>query len=176
MTDISKDDALLWQEVVSDVQELKQTNKTSACKPQKKHILKKPTDTVPFYKNFNHTLELNTTADIDKRTFQRFKKEKSEPQAILDLHGLTVDEAYSKVHHFIISCYNQHKRTVLIITGKGLEHKEQDMFAPKGSLKQIVPEWLKESELKNMILSFIHPSPKLGGSGALYILLRRKKP
>ena len=175
MTDISENDALIWQQVISDVQKLKKANRTSVTKPQKRCFASKPSFTISFYQNFDHRLELDTQADIDKRTFQRFKKEKSQPEAVLDLHGFTTDIAYEKVCNFIISSYNQNKRIVLIITGKGLEHENQDIFTPKGSLKQIVPEWLKSDELKNMILSFIHPSPKLGGTGALYILLRRKR-
>jgi len=157
------------------IQKLKTVGRTSS-KPSTGKVLKREqTLTIPFHKNFHHTLELNTKADIDKQTFKRFKKEEFPLEGTLDLHGLTIDSAYTAVYHFIVSSYNQNKRTVLIVTGKGLEHNNQDIFEPKGSLKQIVPEWLKNDELKNMILTFIHPSPKLGGSGALYILLRRKK-
>ena len=55
------------------------------------------------------------------------------------------------------------------------EHPDEDIFAPKGVLKDRVPQWLQIEELKQLILSYIHPSEKLGGSGALYILLRRKR-
>lgn len=175
MTDIPQNDILLWQQVVSDVQKTNNTNPPLLSKQKQKRLSRKPNDTVPFYKNFNHTPELNGQANIDKRTFLRFKKEIFPPEAVLDLHGLTIDSAYQKVYDFIVSSYNRNKRTILIITGKGLEHKDQDMFAPVGSLKQAVPMWLQSDELKNMILSFIHPSAKLGSEGALYILLRRKR-
>lgn len=174
MTDISQDDVLLWQQTVADVQKIKKTNR-AGTKTQKKSLKKTPSETVPLGKNFKHNLELNTHADIDAQTFKRFKKEKFKIEATLDLHGLTIDKAYDAVYHFIVSSYNQNKRVVLIITGKGLEHKEQDIFSPIGSLKQSVPTWLQNDEMKNMILSYTHPTPKLGGSGALYILLRRKR-
>ena len=175
MTDMTTEDELIWQSVISDVEKLKKTKRISPSPQKKKGLKKDQSLTVPFNKNFHHTLELNTTADIDKQTFKHFKKEELGVQASLDLHGFTLSAAHEAVHNFIIFSYNQGKRAVLIITGKGLPHKEQDIYQAKGSLKQSVPEWLKSDELKNMILSFIHPSAKLGGNGALYILLRRKK-
>jgi len=175
MTDTSADDEILWQEVTSGVQKLKTDTRVHTAKTLKKRASKEKTLTVPFDKNFSHTPSLNTKADIDKQTLKRFKKEEFGIEALLDLHGFTVDAAFSAVKRFIISSYNQNKRAVMIITGKGLPHKEQDIFAPKGSLKQSVPLWLQSDELKNMILTFIHPSPKLGGNGALYILLRRNR-
>lgn len=175
MTDTLKNDETVWQEVTSGVQKLKTDTHVQSLKTLKKHGSKEKTLTVPFDKNFCHTPTLNTTADIDKQTLKRFKKEEFGVEASLDLHGLTIDAAFSAVQRFIISSYNQNKRAVLIVTGKGLPHKEQDIFAPKGSLKQSVPLWLQSDELKNMILTFIHPSPKLGGNGALYILLRRNR-
>lgn len=175
MTDTLKNDEAVWQEVTSGVQKLKKDTHIQSLKAFKKRNSKEKTLTVPFDKNFCHTPTLNTKADIDKQTLKRFKKEEFGVEGVLDLHGFTIDAAFSAVQHFIISSYNQNKRAVLIVTGKGLPHKEQDIFAPKGSLKQSVPLWLQSDELKNMILTFIHPSAKLGGNGALYILLRRNR-
>jgi len=175
MTDTSADDEILWQEVTSGVQKLKTDTRVHTAKTLKKRASKEKTLTVPFDKNFSHTPSLNTKADIDKQTLKRFKKEEFGIEALLDLHGFTVDAAFSAVKRFIISSYNQNKRAVMIITGKGLPHKEQDIYEAKGSLKKSVPLWLQSDELKNLILTFIHPSPKLGGEGALYILLRRNR-
>lgn len=175
MTDTSADDEILWQEVTSGVQKLKTAPRVHTAKTLKKRASKEKTLTVPFDKNFSHTPSLNTKADIDKQTLKRFKKEEFGIEALLDLHGFTVDAAFSAVKRFIISSYNQNKRAVMIITGKGLPHKEQDIYEAKGSLKKSVPLWLQSDELKNLILTFIHPSPKLGGEGALYILLRRNR-
>lgn len=175
MTDTPENDENLWHEVTSGVQKLKTDTHIQASKTSKKRTSKEKTLTAPFDKNFCHTPSLNTKADIDKQTLKRFKKEEFGVEALLDLHGLTIDAAYQAVQRFIISSYNQNKRAVMIVTGKGLPHKEQDIFAAKGSLKQSVPLWLQSDELKNMILTFIHPSPKLGGEGALYILLRRNR-
>ncbi|MBO4294726.1 MAG: Smr/MutS family protein [Alphaproteobacteria bacterium] len=173
MTDISEEDKLIWQQTVCDVCLIQNNHHIEDVPQKKKKIIQKETSLT--YQNFNHHVELDTKADIDKQTLKRFKKEEFGVQATLDLHGLTLDAAFHAVRNFIISSYNLQKRVILIITGKGLPHKEQDVFAPKGSLKQSVPVWLQNDELAPIILTFIHPSEKLGGSGALYILLRRHR-
>lgn len=173
MTDISNEDALLWQQTVSDVSSLKTDVRITSPVSKKKKSVKK--DITSVYQNFHHDVKLNTSADIDKQTLKRFKKEEFGVEASLDLHGFTVDSAFKAVNNFILSSYHTDKRAVLIITGKGLPHKEQDIFEPKGSLRQSVPLWLQSDVLSPMILTFIHPSQKLGGTGALYILLRRRR-
>ncbi|MBR6409354.1 MAG: Smr/MutS family protein [Alphaproteobacteria bacterium] len=171
---MSEDDDMVWQEATADVRKLKLANRIQE-KPQKKVRLKNETEEISVLKHFHHEPDLNTKADIDKQTLRRFKREEFGVEASLDLHGFTLDRAFEAVHRFIFSSFCQGKRAVLIVTGKGLPHPEQDIFEAKGVLKQSVPEWLKSEELSPMILTFIHPSAKLGGSGALYILLRRKR-
>ena len=171
---MSEDDDIVWQEATANVRKLKQTNRIQE-KPQKKVRLKNETEEISVLKNFHHEPDLGTKADIDKQTLRRFKREEFGVEASLDLHGFTLDQAFEAVHHFIFSSFHQGKRAVLIVTGKGLPHPEQDIFEARGVLKQSVPEWLKSPELSPMILTVIHPSAKLGGSGALYILLRRKR-
>ena len=115
-------------------------------------------------------------ADIDGATARRFKRGDFAVEATLDLHGYTEDRAYTAVGDFIKKAYLAQKRCVLIITGKGLVHDDNDdVLAFKGLLKEKVPQWLNTRELRPLILAFRHPDVKLGGSGALYILLRRKR-
>ena len=172
---ISDDDKKIWLEATKDVQKINVPDRVPQ-KQKKKGVRKKIGITNDVtYQNFHHRLELDTTSDIDKNTMRRFKKEEFGVEATLDLHGITTDKAYQIVKNFVISSYLQKKRAVLIVTGKGLVHQTQDIYDAKGVLKQLVPEWLKSDELSHMILTYIHPSPKLGGSGALYLLLRRKR-
>ncbi len=173
MTD--KEDELFFEEAMSDVKKIRQTNRVVSPSRTKIKKHSNAAQNTPLLKTFHHDVELGSTADIDKQTMRRFKREEFGVEAELDLHGFTVDAAFDAVQRFIISSFNQGKRAVLIVTGKGLPHPEQDIFDAKGVLKQHVPMWLKNEALAPMILTFIHPSPKLGGSGALYILLRRKR-
>ena len=69
----------------------------------------------------------------------------------------------------------QGKRCILIITGKGITQDSDDIFSSKGKLKERTPIWLNSEELRPLILGFIHPIQSLGGTGSLYIMLRKKK-
>ena len=114
---------------------------------------------------------------IDKNTLRKFKREEFAIEATLDLHGKTEAVAFAAVDDFVARSYTAGKRCIVIITGKCLNvHTDDyDVLASRGVLKKLVPEWLNLPHLKAMILSYKHPSARLGGSGALYILLRRQR-
>lgn len=122
-------------------------------------------------------LTVGTTDDIDRRTAQKFTRGEFKIERRLDLHGYIEKEAYDKVFEFIKTSYLQNCRCVLIITGKGSLHREEDadIFANRGILKEQVPNWLNSDELRPLILSFSYSKPADGGEGALYILLRRNR-
>ncbi len=124
-----------------------------------------------------NTLSEDNYDGIDNQTVKRFKREEYKIEAVLDLHGQTEKAAYNLVHEFVKQAYIENKRCVLIVTGKGNYHseKDEDIFASRGILKNCVPGWLNSPELRPLILAFRHPSEANGGSGALYILLRRKR-
>lgn len=167
------EDEKFWLETVKDVVKTSQHDISHITKTNKTLKIRN-TQNVPLTV-YKHDLKLGTSSDIDYQTMRKFKREEFGVDGTLDLHGFTEEKAYTAVYNFITSSYLSKKRCVLIITGKGLSHPDEDIFAPKGVLKDRVPQWLQIEELKQLILSYIHPSEKLGGSGALYILLRRKR-
>ncbi len=88
----------------------------------------------------------------------------------LDLHGMTQDAAHRALVSFLGEAQGAAKRCVIVITGKGL-----GADGSVGVLREAVPRWLNEPELRGRILTFSHAQPKDGGTGALYVLLRRLK-
>lgn len=121
-------------------------------------------------------LEINNTDNIDANTAKRFRKNEFRVERTLDLHGLTEDRAFESVYKFIINSYNQGLRCVIIITGKGLHASDdEEIFSKRAVLKNKVPQWLNTKDLRPLILSITYPSESLGGSGALYILLKRQR-
>tara|TARA_B100001564_G_scaffold96060_1_gene78502 strand:+ start:3151 stop:3564 length:414 start_codon:yes stop_codon:yes gene_type:complete len=93
-----------------------------------------------------------------------------------DLHGLTLSEANKKVKDIIISCSEKNYREILLITGKGLHSKDDDVYKSSklNKLKYSVPEYINsEPEISKLILSVKNPSRKDGGDGALLIKLRK---
>lgn len=113
----------------------------------------------------------NPDANVDKRTLGRLKKGKMEIASRLDLHGHTQASAHRALDAFIEAAYENQRRCVLVITGKGLRASDGN----RGVLRQAVPQWLSSSKLSEMIVSWQPAQPRDGGDGALYVLIRRKR-
>ena len=166
-----------WEEAVKDVQKLPQPPEL----PNDRAVTIEIKPVVNVFEAYQgetlSNLEANFYAGIDKQTLKKFKREEYPVEAVLDLHGQTEKNAHTLVCNFIQKAYAEQKRCVIIITGKGNMHKEQeeDIFASRGILKYSVPNWLYAPELRPLILSYRYPSEAKGGKGALYILLRRRR-
>lgn len=113
--------------------------------------------------------------DLDRRTEEKFRKGQIKIAARLDLHGLRQHEAQQALERFILEAYASGKRCVLVITGKGKAKADGDFWAEDGVLKQNVPLWLEQAALAGCILKTAPARPQHGGSGALYVLLRRQR-
>jgi DNA-nicking Smr family endonuclease len=86
-------------------------------------------------------------------------------EAELDLHGWTVPEAREGVSEFLRAACTAGKRCVRIIHGKG-----NSSAGKMPVLKGKVNAWLRR---KNEVLAFCSCRPTDGGTGAVYVLLRR---
>ncbi len=116
-------------------------------------------------------LEHGDTPGIDKRTAARFKRGLMPIEATLDLHGHSRDSAQSALTAFLQAHQAAGRRCVLVITGKGLKG---ETWSP-GVLRTAVPGWLNAPPLRAIVLSFAYAQPQHGGSGALYVLLKRNR-
>jgi len=167
MTNKSEDE-VFWEEFTKDIKKIKIAPKISHKKTKEKIQNKPDFSTIlpPKAKGYG----------LDSSTANKFKSESFPIEATLDLHGTTEVNAFSKVTNFIKGSYKKELRCILIITGKGLKKETDDLFEKKGILKDSVPLWLNSDDLKPFILSYRYPSQKLGGTGALLVLLRRNRP
>ena len=123
-------------------------------------------------KNQNKTLLMKSKKNkIFNNTFEKFikllNKRKIEPDGIIDLHGLKLQEAKLILKNYVFQAYNNNKRNILIITGKGLNKT--------GVLKKEVPIWLNEREIKKILISYENAPESFGGEGALIIRLKNKE-
>ncbi|NNM00411.1 MAG: DNA mismatch repair protein MutS [Gammaproteobacteria bacterium] len=87
-------------------------------------------------------------------------------QAELDLHGLRSDEARAAVRAFLADCVAMRATCVRIIHGKGLGSANMIPV-----LKPRLRRWLA---LSDHVLAFCPARPIDGGTGAVYVLLRRR--
>jgi DNA-nicking Smr family endonuclease len=97
-----------------------------------------------------------------------------EVDARIDLHGLRQDQAHSRLRAFLVRAQSNGARVVLVITGKGTTGGGR-LFDERGVLKRQVPVWLSQPGMRAIVLGFSEASTAHGGSGALYVRLRRER-
>ena len=144
-----------WKKEVANIKKLQNTQK---------HF-------TPSYKQFKssnpktiqHQSTQIPTPQYSTNNLKKFQSGKISIETTLDLHGLSQDEAFDRLKDFVIRSYEQNQRALLVITGKS------------GILKQETPRWLSLEPLASIILSSKEARQKDGGSGALYILLRKNR-
>lgn len=108
-------------------------------------------------------------AGIDGRTAQRLRRGQLPIEATLDLHGHRQEDAHRALIAFVGAGQAAGRRLLLVVTGKGLRGPDA------GVLRRQVPLWLNGPPLREKILAFDYARPEHGGSGALYVLLKRRR-
>jgi len=109
---------------------------------------------------------------FDRDVDRALSKGRRTPEAKLDLHGMTLTAAERAVTHFIADSSAQNRRVVLIVTGKGLRLEGGRVFG--GRIRAEFPGWLDRAENRARVAGVRPAHPRHGGSGAFYVLLRRR--
>jgi DNA-nicking Smr family endonuclease len=113
---------------------------------------------------------------MDRKAFVAMVRGRTEPEARLDLHGLTLAAAQPRLVRFVLTAQAEGRRLVLVITGKG---RPFDPGAPMpvriGALRHAVPQWLSMPPLAGAVLQVAPAHRRHGGEGALYVYLRRPR-
>ncbi|MBN2360405.1 MAG: Smr/MutS family protein [Deltaproteobacteria bacterium] len=105
---------------------------------------------------------------LDPRILRRLRQGEYSIASHLDLHGLTRDEARARLERFVGDARRRGQRCVLVVHGRGLHSKDQ-----RPVLKEALVAWFGRASLRKQILAFCSARPYDGGTGALYVLLRR---
>ncbi|MBW1805617.1 MAG: Smr/MutS family protein [Deltaproteobacteria bacterium] len=106
---------------------------------------------------------------VSRKIMRRLKRGKIPVQDHIDLHGLTKQEAEQEVRDFLVNSHRLGRRCVLIVHGRGLN--SPDSFPV---LKERLPVWLNRGPARRIVLAFATARPYDGGTGAIYVLLRRR--
>ena len=104
---------------------------------------------------------------IQNGVYRKLRLGHYQVDARLDLHRLLVKQAKEEVFSFIAEAERLGLRTVLIVHGKGQSKAQGEQTAV---LKGYVNHWLKELDA---VQAFHSAQPQHGGTGALYVLLRK---
>jgi DNA-nicking Smr family endonuclease len=105
---------------------------------------------------------------VDPATMKKLKSGELTIEGHLDLHGHTRLSAEQALQNFILNAHALGQRTLLIIHGRGLKSSQGPV------LKEHLVRWLTTGALSHLVLAFASARPCDGGTGALYVLLKRR--
>ena len=97
------------------------------------------------------------------------------PDSTLDLHGHTLHSAYTLLDHGIDRALARGDRVLLLVTGKPPRTGSERPHA-RGAIRAAVADWLAASRHADRIAAVRGAHPRHGGTGALYLVLRRPRP
>ncbi len=173
---LSDEDRSLWQRVADTVkrslpivQDKALPDVTITDQDVKKRVITKAHKTPPPKPSVKAPEKPKGRA-LDARTLQRLKQGKIAIDETIDLHGMTQDQAHALLKRRVMAGHQNGKRLILVITGKGLRSGEGG-----GVLKNALPLWCGMPPLSDIILQRTIARPQHGGSGAVYLYLRRKR-
>jgi DNA-nicking Smr family endonuclease len=114
-------------------------------------------------------------APIERKLKQRIIRGRTEIEGAIDLHGMRQAEAQAALIGFLARAQAQGQKLVLVVTGKGKSGMvDETGFAREpGILRRVVPLWLHALELRGIVLGFEEAAAPHGGTGAIYVRLRR---
>lgn len=111
---------------------------------------------------------------MDRKTHRHMTRGRLEPEAKIDLHGMTLSQAHPELIRFILNAQDRGCRLVLVITGKGKKGLDHGPIPQRqGVLRHQVPHWLRLPPLGPAVMQVTEAHLKHGGSGAYYVYLRR---
>ena len=107
---------------------------------------------------------------LDNNLYKQFKNHHFSK---IDLHGLTVDQAYQKLIDYFKNNYMKKNLFHIVVTGLGNKGNGDKFFT--GKIRRQFPFWLNTEKFQYMIKSYSPCKIQHGGLGAFYIKLKTKE-
>jgi DNA-nicking Smr family endonuclease len=170
-------DAGLFSAAMADVKPLDGRRRRAHTAPDKapQPVLPGPkAGKPPLAQRLPVAFQTTSVADeaFDRDVARALSRGKLVPEATLDLHGMTLAAAERAVGRFLEHAARCDFRIVLIITGKGL--REEGGRLVGGRIRAEFVGWLNRADNRVRVRSVRPAHPHHGGSGAFYVLLRRR--
>lgn len=107
---------------------------------------------------------------LDGHWERRIKSGSIVPDRILDLHGHTLDQAWTAIDQGLERAILSGDRIILLITGHA---RQGEPPIQRGKIRAAVNDWLAASRHASEIAAVRGAHRRHGGGGSLYIILRR---
>jgi DNA-nicking Smr family endonuclease len=174
---LSEEEHALWQSVAKQIKPLRKkhrvpTPQAASSKmevPDATAVMLRPKSAIPIAPPPPKKPVTPPLAPIGRRERSQLSKGRKEIEARLDLHGMTQARAHRALSGFLHRAHGDGLTFVLVITGKGKVGAESE----RGVLRRQVPQWLSQPEFRTLVVGFEEAHIGHGGTGALYVRIRR---
>ena len=167
MRPLSAEEKALWRRVVESVRPLHgalpKAEPAPAASPPRPKI-------VAARAPVQATVRVEPGTTLDGSWDKRLSRGLVQPDRTLDLHGHSLATAYDLLDRRLEQSVAAGDRVLLLITGKPRSGSER-----RGAIRAAVGDWLAASRHAGSIAAVRNASPRHGGSGALYTVLRRRR-
>ena len=133
----------------------------SSLKPPPPHFVRSPS---PYRGGLGETLDGGWDRRLRRGTVQ--------PEGSIDLHGHTLASAHAVLDRALDRAVADGVRVLLVVTGKPPRDPAPHR---RGLIRASIGDWLAASRHAARIAAVRNAHPRHGGSGALYLILRRAR-
>lgn len=189
---LSSDEAALWARVMAGVRPLAKAAPTApatgsktaraavpvsvappvTAPPAKRVVGRIPPPPVP--KPTRAAAPANSANTLDGTWDKQIARGLVSPDRTIDLHGHTLQSAYNELDGALDAAIRAGDRTILLVTGKPPRPTSERPHA-RGAIRAATGDWLAGSRHADAIAAVRAAHPRHGGSGALYIVLKRAR-
>jgi DNA-nicking Smr family endonuclease len=175
---LSDEEIALWTEVARSVSRRRGASLPTAAKPPAPKV-----GAPPAAASSASAAEVKPAkppamplAPIERRLKRELARGRGAIDGALDLHGLNQAEAHQALRGFLRHSQARGARLVIVVTGKGGPLGDPGIWGEeRGVLRRLAPHWLREADLRSVVLGFEEAGRAHGGAGALYVRLRRAR-
>jgi DNA-nicking Smr family endonuclease len=165
---LSAEEAALWHRVVESVTPMHEALPEAEAPPEAParpvaKVAAQPNPATPAKKSAPGTT-------LDGSWDKKLARGLVQPDRSLDLHGHNLATAYDLLDRRLGEAVADGARVLLLITGKPPSDR-----SGRGAIRAAVGDWLAASPYAGDIAAVRNASPRHGGAGALYIVLRRRR-
>jgi DNA-nicking Smr family endonuclease len=169
MRKLSVEEQALWKRVVETVRPLRPV--PMPIQEQAALASPRPAPRSPPAKAQPSLRPTGPGTTLDGSWDKRLARGGASPDMSLDLHGHNLDTAWTALDRALERAIGRGDRLLLLVTGK----PPSEAKGKRGAIRAAVGDWLAVSRHAGDIAAVRGAHPRHGGSGALYIILRKRR-
>ena len=171
---LSAEERALWARVAATIKPLEGKAADMAellSLPPSPIVKRKPTAHVATPSKPTRLIEAPPPDTLDGGWDRRLRQGAVSPDRTIDLHGHTLATAHAALEGALARAVADDVRVLLVVTGKPPRPEARG----RGLIRANIGDWLGTSGYRDRIAAVRHAHPRHGGSGALYLILRRRR-